>query len=136
MNIKKSLFTHIIVSIGILSFLSFNTIDHSGKYTYEFTVKSQTEHVEYFDLKIVSYLENSDDEKVMELENVNTPFEKILSSGKHEIYVYGKGGDGTLYSKVQGLVLGKRKGSASGSFKNTILKAGPGGSYKASHIEE
>lgn len=84
-------------------------------------------------MKITSKIEGGNDKEIFELKHLKTPLEKELPPGIHEMLIRSEGESGSIESKIEGVVNGKKKGNATGTFKNTILKAGPNGRYEANH---
>ncbi len=101
-------------------------------YTYELSIRSEGEKTELFDLLIEGQLINETGEMVpfrLEEKNLKTPYNLTLGTGQYVIRVHRQSEQGVVISKVQGVLDGRRKGSAQGSSRKQLLTAGPGGNY-------
>lgn len=115
----------------LFSLLGFAIEKDQSDYSYKLSIISNSREVEFFDLEITSEIDTIEVKVIVEFKGLTTPFEKVLPSGIHEISIRTIGERGSISSKVHGVFNGRERGSAAGSSKNTILKAGPNGTFES-----
>ena len=68
-------------------------------------------------MKITSKIEGGNDKEIFELKHLKTPLEKELPPGIHEMLIRSEGESGSIESKIEGVVNGKKREMLQGLLK-------------------